>query len=213
MTDRFTSDLHFNHQKIIELSHRPFKDLPEMHDTIVRNWNGVVGGNDVTYVLGDMALGKIEDLEPIIERLNGTIVLVRGNHDKSPRRLMEACPSLKLIFNNLHMTKYIGDKGYKVFMRHFPPSDPNDWGKKYGADVFLHGHVHEAYSRRGMAINVGVDVRDFRPQTFEELIRAPATPEKPRPDQCRVCGMSLTIDLPGGIRSTKQCDKHPDPEM
>ncbi len=211
--DRWTSDLHIEHQKIIELSHRPFKDLAEMHEVIVQNWNAVVEPGDVTYVLGDMALGKIENLEPVISRLNGTIVLVKGNHDKSPRRLMEACPSLKMIFNNLHMTKYIGDKGYRVFMRHFPPSDPDTWQEKYGANVFLCGHVHEAWSRRGNVINVGVDVRGFRPQTFEQLIQTPARPEKPRPDQCYTCGMSLTIDLPGGMRGLKECAKHPTPEM
>ncbi len=213
MVNRYTSDLHLNHQRIIELSHRPFKDLSEMHEAIISNWNKVVGISDVTYVLGDLALGDINLLEPLVSRLNGLIILVKGNHDKSARRLQAACPSLKVIVNNLHMTEYVGDKGYKVFMRHFPPSDPNTWQDKYRADTFLHGHVHETYSRRGMAINVGVDVRAFTPQTFEQLIRAPATPEKPRPDQCRVCGMSLTVDGPGGIRSLKQCEKHPEQEM
>ncbi len=209
----YTSDLHFNHTRIIELSHRPFRDLPEMHEALIANWNKAVSNGDVTYVLGDLALGKIEDLEPLISRLNGLIVLVKGNHDKSARRLKEACWSLKMVFNSLHQTEYIGDKGYKVYMRHFPPSDPTTWEKKYGATVFLHGHVHESYSRRGNAINVGVDVRGFTPQTFEELFKSPTTPEKPRPDQCKICGMSLTIDLPGGIRSLKQCEKHPESEM
>lgn len=213
MTQFFTSDLHLNHEKILTLSHRPFKDLPEMHEAIIQRWNSKVTVKDIVYVLGDLALGKIEDLEPLLCRLNGTIVLVKGNHCKSPRRLLAACPSLKVIVDSLRMTNYVGDRGYKTYMRHFPPSDPNTWQEKYGASVFLHGHVHSSYSRRGMQINVGVDVRKFEPKTFEELIHSPTTPEEQRPDQCRVCGMSLTIDLPGGIRGTKECEKHPAEEM
>ncbi len=211
--DYFTSDLHINHANILTLGHRPFKDLPEMHETLISNWNGRVTSSDVVYVLGDLALGNIKDLEPIVNRLNGTIVLVKGNHDRSPRKLMEACPSIKLMYNYLHMTKYIGDKGYRVFMRHHPPSDPKTWETNWRADTFLCGHVHSSWSKRSSVINVGVDVRGYTPATFEELIRTPPIAEKPREDQCRVCGFSLTVLSPTGERSYTTCPKHPQMEM
>lgn len=221
--DFWTSDTHFNHARIIELSQRPFKDLPEMHEEIIRRWNAKVTSQDTVFHLGDLALGAIDDLNPIIERLNGQIILIRGNHDKSPKNLKIKVPSLKLIFNSLNMSAEHGKSGYKVFMRHFPPGDPTTWPAKHHATVFLCGHVHGAWSRRTSknaegqtfeTINVGADVRDFTPQTFSELMATPARPEQPRTDQCKVCGMSLVTRAPDGSTETyRKCSKHPEPEM
>ena len=215
MTDMFTADLHINHQRILTLGRTRFATLADMHELIITNWNAKVGDKDVVYVLGDMALGPIELLNPIVERLRGEIVLVKGNHDKSSKRLQQACPKLRIVLDDLHMKQYIGDKGYRVFCRHFPPSepDPKVWEEKYRCSTFLCGHVHSSWSRRGNIINVGVDVRDYTPQTFEELFRSPTTPEKPRQDQCKVCGKSLTDVADDATRTFRQCPKHPEPEL
>jgi len=41
----FTSDLHFYHYNIIQFCNRPFKNLHQMHDTLIENWNSVVPKN------------------------------------------------------------------------------------------------------------------------------------------------------------------------
>ena len=83
-----TSDLHFNHVNILKYEpvNRPFETLEEMNETLIANWNAKVSAEDTVYVLGDLAMGTVEASRACIERLNGKIVLIRGNHD-SPKRI------------------------------------------------------------------------------------------------------------------------------
>ena len=53
----FTSDTHFNHTNIIRFCNRPFKDVIHMNETIIANWNSVVGPDDIIFHLGDFCLG------------------------------------------------------------------------------------------------------------------------------------------------------------
>ena len=51
------SDTHFSHDNIIGYSNRPFNNVEEMNETLVRNWNSVVKPTDWVICLGDFALG------------------------------------------------------------------------------------------------------------------------------------------------------------
>ncbi len=75
----FTSDTHFNHTNILQYCNRPFKTVDQMNETIITNWNNVVGPDDVIFHLGDFCLGGAEEWNKILDRLNGRIYLVLGN--------------------------------------------------------------------------------------------------------------------------------------
>ena len=47
------SDTHFNHENIIKYCNRPFKDINEMNDAIIDNWNRIVKKDEIVYHLGD----------------------------------------------------------------------------------------------------------------------------------------------------------------
>ena len=49
----FTSDTHFNHANIIRFCNRPFIDVAQMNETLIANWNKVVGEDDTVFHLGD----------------------------------------------------------------------------------------------------------------------------------------------------------------
>lgn len=48
----YISDLHIGHKNILNFDNRPFFNLTDMKETIIDNWNSVVGKNDSVYVLG-----------------------------------------------------------------------------------------------------------------------------------------------------------------
>ena len=52
-----------------------------MNEYIINKWNSIVTENDVVYHLGDVGFVSTEELKQLVERLNGTKILIRGNHD------------------------------------------------------------------------------------------------------------------------------------
>ena len=77
----FTSDTHFYHGNIIRFCNRPFEDVEMMNETIISNWNNTVGLDDTVFHLGDFCLGGSAEWTKILDRLNGKIYLILGNHD------------------------------------------------------------------------------------------------------------------------------------
>lgn len=70
----FISDTHFNHTNIIRFCNRPFKDVSHMNETIISNWNRVVGPEDIIFHLDDFCLDGSAEWVNVLNRLNGNIV-------------------------------------------------------------------------------------------------------------------------------------------
>lgn len=51
----FIADTHFGDSAIIDYENRPFSDVREMDDTIIRNRNSVVSDGDRVFVIGDFS--------------------------------------------------------------------------------------------------------------------------------------------------------------
>lgn len=83
----FISDTHFGHANILKYDERPFADLEEMQEEIIKRWNKKVKNGDTVWFLGDFAFTNKKDyIQPILKRLNGIKNIVMGNHDtKSPQ--------------------------------------------------------------------------------------------------------------------------------
>ena len=74
-------DMHFMHKNIIKYCNRPFANVEEMTESLIKNWNSVVGKSDIVYVVGDFALCGKQKIIEIGNRLNGRKRLILGNHD------------------------------------------------------------------------------------------------------------------------------------
>lgn len=80
------SDQHFGHKNILNFKRRdgsplrPFSSVEEMDETMVQNHNSMVKPTDKVYMLGDLCMNK--KCLPIIARLNGEKILIKGNHDQ-----------------------------------------------------------------------------------------------------------------------------------
>ena len=166
-----TSDLHFNHVNILKYEpvNRPFETLEEMNETLIKNWNDKVKPEDTVYVLGDFAMGTVEASRVCIERLNGKIVLIRGNHD-SPKRIA----MYKELGIEVHDIYYLPYKGRYFILCHFPIAS-EEFIKMVIQDnsevVNLYGHVH-GNAPKGYVngtYHVGVDTNNLAPISIQEV--------------------------------------------
>lgn len=78
----YISDLHLGHKNIINFDHRPYDTTEEMEFDLISRWNKQVSNADHVYVLGDFLwkAGSDEWIR-ILNKLNGNIHLIQGNHD------------------------------------------------------------------------------------------------------------------------------------
>lgn len=79
MKDWFIADTHFGDDRIRRYENRPFTDVKQMEQVLIRNWNACVAPEDRVYVLGDFGAEGQE--AQVLSALNGTKYLVKGNHD------------------------------------------------------------------------------------------------------------------------------------
>jgi len=181
----FTSDLHFGHANANMLCRRPWATVEEMNAGLTANWNSVVQPEDTVYVLGDFAMGVRDRIPEYLSALNGHKYLVVGNHDIKkysdhpdcvPRRAMEKFlykQHLTAGWEWIHNYGYAEVDGKRIYMTHIPCT--MEWYKAAGieADVYMCGHVHNAWVRNDGVENVGVDVCDYRPMTLEQILARP----------------------------------------
>ena len=165
----FTSDQHFGHFNIIRLSHRPFASADEMDETMIAKWNAKVKADDTIYVLGDLFF-RSANVEPILNRLNGSKHLVLGNHDHSWTGRVR----LADYFESVQTMKEIDVCGAPATLCHYPMLSYPQARRGY----MIYGHIHNntgddywpLIMRRPRMLNAGVDVNGFEPVTFEELV-------------------------------------------
>jgi calcineurin-like phosphoesterase family protein len=189
MTTWLTSDQHFGHRNIIEYSGRPYADADTMNAALVANHNALVKPNDTVIMVGDFALDE-RLVKVFLSQLNGTKYLIAGNHDtchpankryreRNLQRYAEygfgGPPVLSMLLHDgesmgmgsvliTHMP-IAGDHGHVDRYVEHRPTDAASAAVRW----VLHGHVHEAWKKRGSMVNVGVDAWNYRPVSLEQL--------------------------------------------
>lgn len=191
-----TSDLHIFHVNVISYCNRPYKNVDEMYESIIAQFNLQTTENDTIYMLGDISLNP-KYIEPFLQRLNCKDVhLITGNHDKCFIRPESSKPqkALKMQqkyldwgFKSIQASMYItltkGDIEKVVQLCHFPfapKSEDNSNGDirylnhrpKDQGQLLLHGHSHAYHRKNGRMIDVGYDgdLRLFSEHDIIDLI-------------------------------------------
>lgn len=187
----FTSDLHIGHFNSIIFDKRPYKDLEEMHRSLIKNYNAQVPPWGVCYFLGDVGMGCAEEVKKVIDQLNGTKVLILGNHD----RKMNASYFLGFDVVLNEATMYI--QGERVTMTHCPlrgvyrentagmkgAMEGENWHGEHKQLQFsienqgqfhLHGHIHSPNGGKsqkilGRQFDVGMPANKYRPVSISEI--------------------------------------------
>lgn len=188
----FSSDWHVGHLNVIKFDKRPFRDLDHMHSVLVNNYNSSVTNNDVCYFLGDVGLAKGEIVKEVISKLNGTKVLLLGNHDRNTFSMYDQ--GFDVVLNTAVF--YLGDK--RISMSHCPlpgikreditgmkgAQEGENWHGEFKQmrfisqdntiDFHVHGHIHsgphcdkEHYTQN--QFDVGVAANQYRPVSLSTI--------------------------------------------
>jgi len=170
MTIWFTSDHHFGHSNIIKYCNRPFNDVDDMNESMIKNWNQRIGPNEVVYYIGDFAIDKKP--EKFLARLNGQKYLIQGNHDHKPR--------IEHGWSGIFDYKEIRHEKQHIVLCHYAM---RVWSRSHYGSWMLYGHSHGTLPDdiNALSIDVGVDCHDYKPISFEE-IKATMDRKKPAVD-------------------------------
>ena len=163
-----------------------------MDEQLITNWNNTVPLNGIVYFLGDFTFNRnIGQVKSLIERLNGTIYCIRGNHDQSLDLTLESFPELKFKvpwirdYFRLTLSDSKAPKGKReICLFHYAMKT---WDKQHHLSFSLFGHSHNNLpdDPNMKSFDVGVDSvasylakkenrlvvpTDYRPISYNELI-------------------------------------------
>lgn len=161
----YTADTHFHHKNIVIIEERDFDDVSEMNEYLITKWNSQVKEDDTVVHVGDFALGSFNKIVSVLERLNGNIILVGGNHDEDKvfTRIMRERPELIKEFIPVGFKEKWGEDW--IWFSHYPMEigvRANKWN--------IHGHIHSEDSNYPNQINVGIDSPQFKHLPFGQLL-------------------------------------------
>ena len=145
----YISDCHFYHEKLLErMDKRGFSSVEEMNQYMIDKWNNKVRKNDEVVILGDLSWGKLEQTKELLSKLNGTLFMVRGNHD----HFLDKTDFDKSRFVWIRDYAEIYDNKRKVILCHYPIMCYNGQYRldKKGCPktYMLYGHVHDTFDQR-----------------------------------------------------------------
>jgi calcineurin-like phosphoesterase family protein len=172
----FTSDNHFGHKNIIRFSKRPYNDLDEMHEDFVQKWNSVVSDRDVVYHLGDIAF-KSENpnsISKILDRLNGHIYYVLGNHERDLNYYSNRFEWIKPIAE-IRVEDKDADRGVRsITLCHYAM---RVWNRSHHGAWHLYGHSHGSLpdDPNSLSFDCGVDCHNYTPISYEQVKAIMAT--------------------------------------
>jgi len=150
----FSSDHHLFHTNIIKYCNRTFANLDEMHQFGIEEWNSVVTPNDIVIHLGDYICGGTkEQITEITQQLNGTKILIMGNHDRKGKQWFLDVGFTRVFKHRWSMGMYC--------FSHRPQEA--EYLTALGVRYNLHGHSHK-HDYGDPYYNFGVDVVGWRPK-------------------------------------------------
>ena len=130
-----TSDHHFRDWKNCPL-HEGSEEEESQHIAL---WNSVVGKDDLVLYVGDFyesvlvtCKGGVADLQDLLGKLNGQIVLIKGNHDKMDDSVY------RLAFKDVVLEMRIEEAN--LLLTHVP-----DRAKLHPGERKIYGHEHRGY--------------------------------------------------------------------
>lgn len=195
------SDTHFNHDRIMtyepsRLTAMQAQGYRSMDEWMIDSWNSVVAEDEFVLHLGDFSF---KGVAPFMDRLNGRIILLLGNHDVPALAELQryatsrahklyvhqGCEGLTEPEEVSGLIKNIGAK--KVMFSHYPliSVDPYTRGKAKqsrdamaqvfideACDICVHGHLHSKDDHTDRyEVNVSMERIGFAPKRLADVLK------------------------------------------
>ncbi len=164
----FTADFHLDHANIIRFCDRPFRNVQHMNKALIQNYNSVINDDDEVFIIGDLSIKPKSykwSTEQMTRNMKGQKHLILGNHD-----YFGPFDYIDIGFTTVHTALIVEE-----FVLAHDPSVATAIGDK----KLLCGHIHKLFKMQGNALNVGVDVWDFKPVSIEQVRKEFANAENP----------------------------------
>ncbi len=173
----FTADEQYFHKNICKEDFfdsgfcRPWRTEKQMRNALIEKHNEVVKPGDTVIHVGDFAFTSnlmADRLRPILDKLHGKHILVLGNHDElKPFKYVDC--GFTSVMTSCIMELPFNGATRKIAIVHDPSARcvvPSDW-------IFLCGHIHDLFKSipDKLTVNVGVDVWDYYPITFIQIMK------------------------------------------
>lgn len=163
--DYLISDLHLDHDNIIDYCDRPFGSVEEMNERLVEYWNDTIDPGDEVLYGGDLTIRtSTAALLDWLDELNGEVVFLLGNHDGT---VLEGLDRVQFVEG--FQFKQRGVSFHAVHDPEDGPSNPKGW--------LLHGHHHYNWPNQfpfvdydTRRVNFSVELLDYRPLATDRLV-------------------------------------------
>lgn len=157
----FTSDTHFGHKMMAETI-RGFPSIDEMDAALIERWNAVVPKKGaMVFHLGDVSFRPNARTEQILMDLNGTKLLVEGNHDR-----LSGATRGQFAWVKDYYELTVEDTKQRLVLCHYAF---RTWNRAHFGAWNLHGHSHGNLPNIGGQMDVGVDTNNLLPYTYAEV--------------------------------------------
>lgn len=166
------SDWHWQHENIYKFTYtrdgverrvrEKFLDSKEGDQYIAQRWRDLVKAEDHVWVLGDVCMergnNRAGEFIALMKSLPGHKRLILGNHDH-----LKTSIYMKAGFEKIRGSNMLDG----VLMTHYPVH-PSSISYKVKANA--HGHIHQNDSPDGQYINCCVEVNEYSPIPFDEIL-------------------------------------------
>lgn len=168
------SDLHLFHRNIIRYSGRPFFNLEQMNEELLKTAERLVGKEDWLVFGGDLSFGSMEDTRDWLAQLDCRKATLLGNHDVDRQEKVhgweslgfEAVADVQAWDLKTPWEMQDGLRVQSLWLTHYPLP-----ASRIPAGVLnVHGHTHTE-NLGGRRLNASVEQIDYQPQLLKDWVQ------------------------------------------
>lgn len=161
----FCSDHHFNHRRSIDFDNRPYNNIQEMDEDLIKKHNSIVNKDDTVYFLGDISFNQsYNTYKEIFSKLNGNKYFIVGNHDN--RQNLIRCQKDGLLLD-VKESKILNIGKDTIHLTHYPLLEFYNF---YKGGYHLFGHTHlSSCPELNKSANVCICCWEWQPVEWSEV--------------------------------------------